>query len=163
MGECTSKSTNEASKEKKRISNFKYYHSLRGKSAYRRYRQSEKGRRIMNILNQRWRKNNPLTYRKSHEKWRAQLIKEVFEHYGGVPPKCICCGETIFEFLTIDHLKGGGTKHRKELKRNGDHFYLWLRQNNFPLGFQVLCYNCNCGRARTLNKTCPHKLNRSES
>ena len=32
-------------------------------------------------------------------------------------------------------------------------------ENNYPDGFQILCYNCNCGRAfnRDNHNICPHK------
>lgn len=34
----------------------------------------------------------------------------VIDAYGG---SCVCCGETAFEFLSIDHLKGNGAAHRR--------------------------------------------------
>jgi hypothetical protein len=65
--------------------------------------------------------------------------------------------ETNIGFLTIDHINGGGEKHRKELKLNaGTQFYRWLRNNGYPEGYQVMCYNCNCGKAKNGN-VCPHK------
>ena len=72
--------------------------------------------------------------------------------YGG---KCVCCGETIIEFLTIDHINGGGTKHRKEVV--GGRLYDWLIKNNFPEGYQILCMNCNM--AEGIFGGCPHKRN----
>jgi len=75
---------------------------------------------------------------------------EVFSNYGGY--KCNCCGETTSEFLTIDHIHGGGKQHRKEIKID---FYLWLKRNNFPDGFQVLCMNCQFGRKKC--GECPHR------
>jgi len=83
---------------------------------------------------------------------RKKSRKLVFENYG---KKCECCGESNIKFLTIDHINGGGRKHRKEIK---GHLYSWLVKNNFPNGFQVLCYNCNCGK-RINNGICPHKDN----
>jgi hypothetical protein len=78
----------------------------------------------------------------------------VLIHYGGNPPKCSCCGEQYYEFLTIDHINGNGLKHRAEIsKGKGTQFgkwkinpralYCWIIQNNFPEGFRVLCMNCN--------------------
>lgn len=66
------------------------------------------------------------------------------QHYGG---KCQYCGEIEEIFLTIDHINNDGAKHRLEVnksKRAGSTTYAWLRRNNYPDGFQVLCYNCNC-------------------
>jgi hypothetical protein len=74
--------------------------------------------------------------------------KKVFDHYGWI---CSCCGESEPEFLTIDHIDGGGYQHKKET--NGK-LYPWLVRNNFPEGFRVLCYNCNCGRK---TGPCPHE------
>lgn len=54
--------------------------------------------------------------------------------------------EVLLAVETIDHLNNDGGKHRKELfgKRGyaGYHFYQWLIKNNFPSGYQVLCFNC---------------------
>lgn len=77
----------------------------------------------------------------------------VLTHYGGNPPKCACCGETIYEFLCLDHMKGDGAEHRREI---GNDIYYWLIKNDFPEGYQVLCYNCN--NAKAYYKTCPHKI-----
>jgi len=87
--------------------------------------------------------------------WQQNFKLEVLIHYGGSPPKCACCGETNVEFLTIDHINGEGHKQRKT-QGLGTQFYYWLKRNNFPEGFRVLCYNCNCGRAKN-GGICPHK------
>ena len=73
----------------------------------------------------------------------------VFEAYGGAI--CACCGEDHIEFLTVDHINGGGNKHRGSISQN---FYNWLIDNNFPEGFRVLCMNCNF--ARRFGRKCPH-------
>ena len=69
---------------------------------------------------------------------RLQRAKrETLSHYGNC--LCACCGESEMEFLSIDHIHGGGRKHRQELGIGS--IYVWLRQQNFPNGFQVLCMN----------------------
>lgn len=73
--------------------------------------------------------------------------------YGGSKPKCKCCGESTYEFLCIDHIRGGGNAHRKEIGLG--HIYRWLIANKFPKGFQVLCHNCNL--AKGFYGKCPHK------
>jgi hypothetical protein len=60
------------------------------------------------------------------------------------------------EFLQIDHVNNDGAEHRKQLGRGGSRLYQWLRKHNFPTGFQVLCANCNRGKA--LLGVCPHQL-----
>jgi len=74
----------------------------------------------------------------------------VFNHYGN---KCEYCGESNWEFLTIDHIGGGGSKHRKEIGAQG--FYRWLVKNNYPSGLRTLCFNCNTSRGWF--GYCPHK------
>jgi hypothetical protein len=87
----------------------------------------------------------------------SRLVHKVISHYGGV---CHCCGESIEKFLTIDHINGGGRAHRRAISydRAGDSFYAWLVREGFPPGFALLCYNCNCGRARN-GGLCPHQIN----
>jgi len=90
--------------------------------------------------------------REKERKWTLKL--NILTHYGGNPPKCACCGETEIKFLSIDHIKGFGTRHRNRVKDSGSEFYRWLLNNNFPEGYQVLCYNCNC--AKGFYGVCPH-------
>jgi hypothetical protein len=91
-------------------------------------------------------------YYKNHEsrlKRDQELRKErrlrVLTHYcTHIPLCCACCGENNYEFLTLDHIDGGGTKHRKTLKITaGKDFYAWIIRNDFPVGYRVLCMNCN--------------------
>ena len=72
----------------------------------------------------------------------AKLRQDMLDHYGN---KCICCGETIKEFLCIDHINGGGNAHRRKINKGsgGVHFYAWLKEQNYPQGYRVLCFNCN--------------------
>lgn len=84
---------------------------------------------------------------------RNQKLKlRVLSHYSNGMPKCACCGESHTEFLSIDHIRGGGNQHRKEIGQLT--IYHWLIKNNFPEGFQVLCFNCN--HAKSFGQ-CPHK------
>jgi len=83
----------------------------------------------------------------------------VLEYYSGKLPKCACCGESTYEFLSIDHINGGGNKHRKEMgmkNGKGGNIYHWLIKNNFPEGYQVLCHNCNM--AKGFYGICPHNV-----
>lgn len=73
--------------------------------------------------------------------YRERLKKEVFEHYGGTPPKCDCCGETELQFLTLDHMNGDGNKLRK--KHGPRYSYSYVRKNGYPEGYRILCMNCN--------------------
>ncbi|MBV8538524.1 MAG: hypothetical protein JO128_23195 [Alphaproteobacteria bacterium] len=75
--------------------------------------------------------------------------------YGGY--RCACCGIGDPRFLTIDHVNNDGKRQRQKLGQYTSHkFHRWLRQRGYPRGFQVLCWNCNCGRHRN-GGLCPHK------
>lgn len=55
---------------------------------------------------------------------------------------CDMCGEQDEIVLTIDHINGGGTQHRKTLGWWGSNMYHWLKSQNWPEGYRVLCANC---------------------
>lgn len=79
--------------------------------------------------------------------------QKVLKYYGG---ECACCHEKNKYFLTIDHINNDGAEHRRKIKRTaGSVFYSWLIANKFPEGFQILCWNCNCGK-RMNGGVCPH-------
>lgn len=91
--------------------------------------------------------------------WRTQVRDDAFAAYGGY--KCVCCGETERLFLDLDHVNGGGNKHRASLHKNGSAVYWWLKQHGYPKGMmQPLCSNCNQGKSRN-NGVCPHTLRRA--
>lgn len=128
-----------------------------------------------------WRKNNPdeikliqstynrrnwKKYKKTVQTWRKknllQLKTEIYEHYCKGNPRCACCGEDQFKFLSIDHIKNDGASHRKTIFGNsrvggGIRFYKWIINNNFPVFLQILCMNCNYGK-RINGGICPHKI-----
>jgi len=85
--------------------------------------------------------------------YARRLKKTVLDHYGH---KCNCCGESVFEFLGVDHIEGNGAAHRREINRHGGtSFYKWMIDNEFPDGFQVLCHNCNFSEGHY--GYCPHQ------
>ncbi len=58
-------------------------------------------------------------------------------------------------FLCVDHVNNDGAEHRKKTGSSGSQICVWLVNEGFPDGFQILCYNCNF--AKHLNGgTCPH-------
>lgn len=101
----------------------------------------------------KWRRANPERTKANSKKYWKKCKDAAYQAYGGYI--CSCCGETDSRFLTIDHIDGGGTQHRKQIGRGG-HIFAWLKKNGYPEGFQVLCFNCNCGR-RINGGICPHK------
>ena len=81
---------------------------------------------------------------------------EVLTHYSkGNKPSCVCCGiDDSHEFLTLDHITSkkemGHTSYHK-----GQHLYRKLQRENFPSGYQTLCWNCNS--AKSNSGVCPHQ------
>lgn len=106
-----------------------------------------------NSYARQYNKDNPEKFRG----YRANIKERVLNAYGRA---CVCCGESHFEMLTIDHKEGGGTKHRDVVGAYGSGFYQWLIRNNFPAGYQTLCWNCNCSRG--LYGFCPHEKERQK-
>ena len=85
--------------------------------------------------------------------YAARVRDEAYARYGG--PMCACCGESNPFFLTIDHINNDGHVQRKQHKA-ATALYSWLKARGYPPGYQVLCYNCNMGKARN-GGICPHK------
>ena len=124
------------------------------------YKDKNKDREYRNKYNKehkeyfkKYREEHRIRHRECENINRRKLRKVVLEHYGGNPPKCDCCGENYIEFLAIDHINGGGKKHRKII--GFAHIYEWLIKNNFPKGFRILCHNCNS--ALGYYGYCPHQ------
>ncbi len=90
--------------------------------------------------------------RAAHDAWWLRTKLAAFDAYGG--RRCACCGESNLGFLTIDHVHNDGAKHRVAGKYRS--IYPLLKKLGFPRGYRVMCYNCNCGRARN-GGVCPHK------
>jgi len=55
--------------------------------------------------------------------------------------RCQRCGFSDIRALSIDHVKGGGTRLRR-VQGTGSNLARWLMKNNYPAGYQVLCMNC---------------------
>lgn len=103
------------------------------------------------------RRKHQKEYRDRLNNYYNKIKLEVFNHYSNGDIKCFCCGEKYIEFLTINHINGGGNIERKKLKgKGGKIFYAYLRTNHYPKGYNVLCYNCNCSMGN--HGYCPHKV-----
>jgi len=87
-----------------------------------------------------------------------KLKKSVYEGYGN---KCNCCGEVEPMFLTIDHVNNDGFKDKTKggigYRILGITLYKKIIEENFPSKYQLLCWNCNCGKARNKG-VCPHEI-----
>jgi len=100
---------------------------------------------------------------------RDEIRLEVLQYYSkrlskSNIPCCRCCGEkSHVDFLAIDHIAGRkemdsepelvkiGYSSSKKIEVLGQ----WIKKNNFPKGFQILCHNCNV--AKGIYGECPHE------
>jgi len=81
---------------------------------------------------------------------RTQIRDRVLDAYGA---KCACCGESIRQFLSVDHIHGSGTKHMR--KRGVVGVCRDIIKEGFPKDkYRILCMNCNW--ARSVYGVCPH-------
>lgn len=90
--------------------------------------------------------------RVAYKKWHNAIKEEVFNAYGN---RCVCCGETKKEFLTIDHINNDGREHREKVGAQG--VYLDIKKQGFPKDkYRILCMNCN--HSLGIHGYCPHNL-----
>lgn len=83
-----------------------------------------------------------------------QLLREgIIKYYGAA---CSCCKQTNPDLLTVDHINNDGYAERKKPgMAGGEQFYRNLRDQGYPDGYRLLCWNCNSGRAVN-GGVCPH-------
>jgi len=91
--------------------------------------------------------------RLSHQRAKNRLKEQIYAHYG---KRCVCCDETMLEFLTIDHVNGDGNIDRRNNLR-GNSLYKKIINEGFSEDYQILCMNCNFGKKMT-GTICPHQM-----
>lgn len=91
--------------------------------------------------------------REEHRLYSTQryyrIRAEVFEAYGNI---CNCCGEANTAFLTLDHVNNDGSIDRLVNRKLSVLEKVWKRHRE---DIQLLCYNCNLGKAKN-GGICPH-------
>ena len=90
--------------------------------------------------------------REYENRLRRKVRAEMIAAYGG---QCACCGENHPEFMSIDHIGGGGHAHRRTLRNSHNSMARELKRLGFPKDkFRLLCMNCNW--AKGMYGYCPH-------
>lgn len=99
---------------------------------------------------------DPVILRERFKRAAFRRKYRVLSHYSNGVPVCACCGESLIGFLTLDHINGDGAQHRKALGIHGGgySFYGYIEKENYPSGYRVLCFNCNCSLG--FMGYCPH-------
>lgn len=137
------------------------------KTAYQReWLKTDKGaeyRKKHNEYVREWRKKNRDKFKATQKRAYEKVRLEALQHYSKKEiPDCACCGENEILFLHIDHINGNGAEHRRLLEKElgyypgGNGLPYWLKKNNYPEGFQILCANCNL--AKRVSNICPHQI-----
>jgi hypothetical protein len=132
----------------------------RSRKKYRENRESHRAtcQRWLDANRDRWREYQR-DYRNANREelcayqreWNQRRKRAVVAAYGGA---CACCGESNIAFLTVDHIDG--YKKGSGEPRAGNKLYGWLAKQDFPNGFQILCWNCNA--AKGMFGACPHTV-----
>ena len=148
----------EKNREKILSQQKEYYQKNKDVILERERRRKEKNKEHLKITRKHYYQTHKDEYLVRGAQYRQRLKVEVFSYYSNGTIECRCCGENKIEFLTINHIFGNGREHRRKLGRGGTTLYRWLRKNDFPNGFEVLCYNCNCALGHC--GYCPHDKRR---
>ena len=84
-----------------------------------------------------------------------KLRHKVIDYLGG---KCACCGINNYNYLSIDHVNGGGIKDRDKYNKWSKYLksILEFSKEEVDEKYQLLCYNCNCTKG--FYGKCPHNF-----
>ena len=160
---------NHPEKKKAWDKRYRESHRIENKEYQEKYRNNPEKRKHLLEQKREYHKKLMSTYSPLLEKWKIELKKnfdslkwQVLIHYspkGSTEPKCSCpnCPEILPFFMSLDHINGGGSKHRK-ITGTGRTYYKWFVNNNYPEGYRTLCHNCNHAREYMPDKKCPHEL-----
>jgi len=88
--------------------------------------------------------------RKKQQRIRSRLRYQphklvALSHYSKGRPRCAYCGIDDIDVLCIDRIAGGDKRYWEQRKAQGELLFTadWLKENEYPEGYQILCYNCN--------------------
>jgi len=145
-------------REEKKKKSAAYYQANRERILARNNTWHARHRERSREISAKYRKANPEKTNAAVKKCARANRDAAIRAYGGYHCACPGCDVTTPEFLGIDHIEGGGCKQREKLFGSkyaaGSPFYRWLKKNNYPPGFQVLCHNCNLSKG--FYGACPH-------
>lgn len=98
-------------------------------------------------------KNNYPKYKENKREYQRGLTNKFKHMFLEMYRKaCSCCGESLFDFLTIEHKQG----QQKSTRRTGLVAYRDAVKEYRPDLYDVLCWNCNCAKGKL--GYCPHNI-----
>lgn len=86
------------------------------------------------------------------QSYKIRLREKIFAHYGR---ECVNCKESNIIFLSVDHINEDGYSHRKSIGNSSASLHEFLKKNNFPEGYQILCHSCNLKKYRIHKRVKP--------
>jgi RNase P subunit RPR2 len=98
----------------------------------------KKWRRLNKKKIKRYNFQHRSVFLKNSKNYRLKMKEKIFEVLGHV---CKRCGFSDKRALQVDHINGGGTRHRRDLSRSYFRFYQDILKE--PNKYQILCANCN--------------------
>ena len=108
---------------------------------HRKYRQKYRDRELLRAKVYR-EINGEKIRQKANEATKEIRYRVLSAYSNGLEIACVKCGFKDIKALQIDHINNNGAEDRRT---NGKCQSLFRRliKNNFPIGYQVLCANCN--------------------
>lgn len=106
----------------------------------------------MRPVQKEYARRNPQRYKKYRDRYyrekASDLRMQILLHYSP-DLKCVGCGFSDVRALSIDHINGGGNKHRKQFSHN----IAYLRDiiSRWPDDIRVLCMNCQFIHKHTMH------------
>ncbi len=115
-------------------------------------------RKIKDPDSHRWNKNNKERRKEYIANWNQkqgddEILKKRRNYHSRkkaeahklLGNKCVKCGIQDHRVLQIDHIDGGGTKERKEIRLSGTVFHVSVIESvkSNENKYQLLCSNCN--------------------
>lgn len=115
---------------------------LANRKAYdKKYNEEHRGEKSRKNKDKYWANHDEMLL--YNRKKRRQIKYDVLSHYSSSNvPMCERCGIKDIDVLCIDHINNDGYKQGKDTTIRKS-LHSWLKQNNYPGGYQVLCANCN--------------------
>lgn len=131
-------------KDKINARSKKYYESHLQELKEYKQRYYQENKELFRERQREWSK----THKDVRHRYYMNSREKFFEMYGYL---CKCCGESIKEFLTIEHIHGRDTHKKNSAQVDYNKAVIEYR----PDLYEVLCLNCNHAKGRL--GYCPHK------
>jgi len=135
-------------KEKFIAKSREYYYSNPKKVREQKKKYTEKNKVHLKSYHKEYVSRNREHINENIRKYQASLRSKLFNILGN---KCAICGITEVKLLTIDHIKGGGSKEKK--REGGRYVTRHLHKLGWPEdyikdNYQILCWNHNASKGR---------------